>query len=417
MLKDRILPILFIISFIIGFFVGEDTLGGGKHDYLYHEKYFFKFFENFNETYRNFGVDLSNENVRNSPIFYIIFSFLLKFGFTIELLKYFNLIIIIPITIFFYKCIDIKYPKSTNQIKLLLVSILFLSPTIRTLLIWPYPFIWGFAFFIISIYFYLKFNEVTNNSEKFKLSIFNVFFLAISSYFTPNFAIFSMFYIYKFYLSFGFSKKIVNLIILNIVLALPAIFFLISKDFYLFKSDGVAVNTFTKFNIANKIVIITSFIFLFFLPLFPKISEYKYYIRNFFNSFRDLSFIVIFIFLNIYFYDFIDNAGGGIFYHLSKLLLDNSLILYLIFSISIFLFYILKIYNPNNIIIFIVLLMYNMQFSIYYKYFDPLLIFIFLFFLEFRQKNFVNLEIISIKYAIFYAIFLGLNIYKLYISY
>ena len=40
MLKDKISLILILISFIIGFIVGEDTLGGGKHDYLYHAKYF-----------------------------------------------------------------------------------------------------------------------------------------------------------------------------------------------------------------------------------------------------------------------------------------------------------------------------------------------------------------------------------------
>ena len=90
MTKNNIIPFLIFISFIIGFVLGEDTLGGGKHDYLYHEKYFLKFFQDFKETFHNFGTDLVNENVRNSPVFYIIFSQFLKIGISIENLKFVN---------------------------------------------------------------------------------------------------------------------------------------------------------------------------------------------------------------------------------------------------------------------------------------------------------------------------------------
>ena len=64
-----------LLSFIIGFIFGEDTLGGGKNDYLYHEKYFVNFYNDFFTTLKNYGMDQANENVRNSPFFYILFSF------------------------------------------------------------------------------------------------------------------------------------------------------------------------------------------------------------------------------------------------------------------------------------------------------------------------------------------------------
>jgi len=417
MTRDRIIPCLIFISFLFGFILGEDTLGGGWHDYIYHKKYFLKFYENFTETFNNWGMDLVNENVRNSPIFYIMHSQFLKVGLKVELIKYVNLAIIIPLVIFFYKCIDIKYQNIDKNIKIYLTSILFLSPTVRTLLIWPYPFIWGLTFFVISIYFYLKFERSGNDLDKFKYSIYNISLLALAAYFTPNFAVFSIYFFYKFYLEYKSSKKILGIIILNIFLAFPALSFLISRDFYLFNSMVMGVDVSTRFNIANKIIIISSFIFLFFLPLVPRFSELKNYFTKLNSSYLSIFFLSIFIFANIYFFDFIDNVGGGLFYHLSNIILNNSFILYFVFLISVFFFYVIGLYNFNNILIFIILIFYNMQFSIYYKYFDPLLVFVILFLLKFKEDNFINLKIASDRYVIFYTIFLGLSISKLYMNY
>ena len=68
------LPAILILSIILGKYLGEDTLGGAKRDYLYHVKYFENFYQNFTETFSNYGLDQLNENVRNSPLFYILFS-------------------------------------------------------------------------------------------------------------------------------------------------------------------------------------------------------------------------------------------------------------------------------------------------------------------------------------------------------
>ena len=67
MLKNKIFPLFVLLSFIIGFIFSEDTLGGGKNDYLYHEKYFANFYNDFFTTLKNYGMDQANENVRNSP--------------------------------------------------------------------------------------------------------------------------------------------------------------------------------------------------------------------------------------------------------------------------------------------------------------------------------------------------------------
>ena len=75
-------------------------------------------------------------------------------GISIDNLKYFNLFIIFPIILFFNKCLDLKYNNPNNKIKFLLISCIFLSPTVRSLINYPYPLIWAICFFLISIYFF-----------------------------------------------------------------------------------------------------------------------------------------------------------------------------------------------------------------------------------------------------------------------
>ena len=94
-----ILALLISISwFVISFILGEDSLGGALHDFRYHEKYFYNFSDNFSQTINEYG---RNSEVRNSPVFYILFSKLYSLGITIDNLKYFNFLIIFPILFFF----------------------------------------------------------------------------------------------------------------------------------------------------------------------------------------------------------------------------------------------------------------------------------------------------------------------------
>ena len=159
--------------------------------------------------------------------------------------------------------------------------------------------------------------------------------------------------------------------------------------------------------------------FLFFLP-YIKFKELIYKMSQNFkldNIFFILSF---FICINLYFYNFDlgpNNSGGGLFYHLSQLIFNNSLILFLIFIFCLYLFKHVELYNFNNILIFFILVFYNLQFTIYYKYFDPLIFFIFLFMIKFKKNENFNIKKISKKYYLLYLIFLSLNFSKQFLVY
>tara|TARA_B110000503_G_C7126923_1_gene405050 strand:+ start:670 stop:1929 length:1260 start_codon:yes stop_codon:yes gene_type:complete len=411
-----LLPIITLISLLLGIYLGEDTLGAGKEDYQYHIKYFLNFSESFYKTYNEFGLNQESSSVRNSPIFYMFFSLFLKLGISLENLKFINLLIIIPLFIFFFKCLEIKYSKINLETKLILSSILFLSPTIRTLLIWPYPLIWALCFFLISLYFFLIFEKTKNFNNKIKFAYLNLIFLTISAYFTPNFSLFSIFFFYRFFLFYKFKKQIFVIILINLILASPAIYFFISKDYYLFNSTVGSVDNYIKYNLSNKIIIISSMCFLFFLP-YIQIKKLLHKINKDFKINNTFFILLFFIFINLYFYNFDlgpSNSGGGIFYHLSKVLFNNSLILFLVFFFSIYLFKYINLYNFNNILLFFILVFYNLQFTIYYKYFDPLIFFIFLFMIKLNNFNIVK---VSKKYYLLYLIFLVLNFSKKFLVY
>ena len=325
-----IIIILGFASLMMSTYFGEDTLGGAKHDYLFHEKYIISFSENFFFTLSEFG---GNYEVRNSPIFFIYSSLFLKLGLDIRYLKYFNLIVIIPIIIFFLKCLELRFEKINFETKIFFISIIFISPTIRSLSAWPYPLIWAVCFFLISIFYFLKFKKASSQ-KKLKYSILNVIFLAISAYFTPNFAIFAIYYLFFFFRYFKLSLQSFLIIALNIILSFPGIYFVIINDFYLFKHEINNVKSdyslFDTLNFSNKIIIITSIFFFFFIP-FLNLNKIR---RKF--SIKNIWFLLLFILINIIFFSFPKGLGGGIFFHLSNLLFNGPELLFVIFAISIF---------------------------------------------------------------------------------
>ena len=110
---------------------------------------------------------------------------------------------------------------------LILIGLIFLSPTFRSLSIWPDSRLLGLTIFSLIIFFYLKFL----NSKKFNFAIYNVITCAVSSYLSPNFSVFSIFFLINFILHYGLlTKKIFIILILNILISLPAIYYIFILD-------------------------------------------------------------------------------------------------------------------------------------------------------------------------------------------
>lgn len=403
-----ILGTILFLSIIFSYIILEDTLGGAKHDFNFHEKFVILFAENFKSTFRDYGK--GELFARNSPVFYIILSFIYKIGIELDKVKYLNIISIPLLIYFFYSCLKIQFKNINNNLLIFLSFILLLSPTVRSLVIWPYPLLYGFIFFLLSIKFYLKF--ANEKKTKIKNALKNTFYLALASYITPNFCAFVVFFLYKFFLKFKISKNFFYIVIFNCLLATPAFIYYFINDFYFFDVTVREIDLNVKLNIFNKIVVILSLIFFYYIPFLNRVL-----IRNLINSLKELNkhyILILFFLVSVYFFDFPSgNFGGGIFYHLSQFIFANNILFFMIFFLAILLFNEAKLINFSNLLMFFCIIFYNLQVSIYHKYFDPLLLFVILFLISnnkiINKKHFIK---ITKKYYVLYIFFLGMSFYK-----
>ena len=276
-LKIIFIFLLFYISILIGFYLNEDSLGGAKGDFNYHFKISLAFSKNFFETFKGFGTQEASMGTRNSPVFWIIISQISKY-ISYETLRIINSFVSILICLYFFRCLKIRYKDTESFILALIACSIFLSPTIRSLSIWPYSLIWGLLFFVMSIFNYLKFQDTKTEMDKFKQSLITVFFIALSAYFYPAFGIFFFFYLVKFFFTFNLNQKFFLILIFSLILAIPFLYYIFSKDVIdAFEgAQGMSMNNFSTLNISNKIIIISTMIFFFIAPILNfKLISYK----------------------------------------------------------------------------------------------------------------------------------------------
>ena len=408
--KTNFLGGLFFISIIFSFIFLEDSLGGARHDFLFHEKFIILFAEDFKNTFNNYGQ--GELFARNSPIFYIFLSLLYKIGLSLDSIRFLNILSIPLLLYIFTDCLSFQFKNINKNLLILTSFIIFLSPTIRSLVVWPYPNLYGLILFLFSIKFFLSFNK--EKKGRLGEALKNILFLALASYITPNFSVFVIFFLYKFFFKLKNLSHFIFIVIFNLLLATPAIIYYFINDFYLFNVTVSGADLNLKLNIFNKIIIISTLVFFYFIPFIDNkiIKNTQNVLKNFYKEYV----LILFFFICVYFFNFpYGNFGGGIFFHFSQNFFENNFLLFSVFALSLILFKSAKLINLSNIILFSCLVFYNMQVSIYHKYFDPLLLFVFLFLLnrnEIKSQK-IYLELIK-KYYFLYIFFLGISFYKVY---
>jgi len=219
---------------------------------------------------------------------------------------------------------------------------------------------------------------------------------------------FLFFFFFKYLQKYKLTSKIYLLFLFNVILATPALLFLIKKNLYFFDYEVTNISFLEKINIANKIVIISSIIFFHLLPFFLN-SLKKILITR-----KEILILIIIYFFSILFFNFPKqyNAGGGIIFHLSNLLTNSSFLLFVFFFFALIYLNQLTRKISFNYLLILLLIPYNLQFTIYHKYFDSVIFIIFmLLFTNQINKNYFKYENILYLY-IFQLIFLVLSLNK-----
>ena len=360
-----------ILSIYFGFFLGENITLGPKLDFEHALAGANHFGKDFINTFLNFDTALDEVGAatRISPIYLIIILFLNKILISVDLVRFFLMNIIMLNQLFFYKSLKLIFKENVDKKYLLILScILYLSPSFRSNAIWPESAMLGLLFFLISIYFYLKFKS----HRKIKYSFLNILFLAIASYIRPSFCLFGIFFYYEFFMYFlknkNFLKNIFYITVLNFFLAFPAFYYVFILDVFFIDEGGLSMNYF------NKIPIIASIVFFHMMP----ILIYKKFNLNL-NYKYDLGlFLIITLSLTLIIKNFnydINLSGGGIILHASNYLLGNNILLFIFYPVSMYFLIKASIFkNYNNLILILILLMMTPQYHIFHKYYDPLII-------------------------------------------
>ena len=406
------LLIFLYISVLLGFILSENSSGGAFLDYVNQKQITGFFANNFLFTFLNYD----DYTTRHSPVLLIALSFFERVQLDDYLIRliYFHICLILPISFFYI--LKLKFKDQQLEIKylLILVGLIFLSPIFRSLSIWPDSRLIGLTFFTTSILFFLKFIE----KKKTSFIFLNIIFYTISSYFSPNFAVFSIYFVYKYFRFLGISSlKFYIIIIFNLLLAFPALYYVLILDINFFnKSAAIGLggsNNIFFTNIFNQILIIPSIIFFYFLPFYStkilgikKLINYKNFIIT----------LIIFI-LSLFYFDYKpEYSGGGIIFKLSDYFFSNNILFFIFSFISIM--FVLGIISDkiDNLLILFLLFISNPQITIYHKYYDPLLIVMFfsLFMLNVRLEYLKNFKKVLILYLYFFG-FLLANILKSYI--
>lgn len=377
----KFLFISFYISLFIGFYFNEDSSGSGG------------FIADFNNTW-GYIIALQNkffvfpsEWVLHTPLHFLIISKfypLFESKYSLRLF-YCSLCFLIPLI--FYKTLRIKFSTVNKNLLLIFSCSIFLLPAFRSGAIWANDHITASFFFLVSLYYFVKWEK----KKDIRLIYLQSFFLALAVYTRQYYATIFFYYFFVYYknLNFKFFFFISSFVFL---LSLPG--------FFLVYYDPILLSTTFDSNLSNTILVSSSILSFYLLPFyFFKIlkDKEKIFFKREFYMMLIFSFIFIIILFNFYNYNY--KTGGGFFIKLSYLIFNNAYF-FLLTSISgmLILLSLIREDKSNTILVTIMLLGFP-AYMIFQKYYEPMFLFI-LFFLI--KTNLINNFFTSYKNVILY---------------
>ena len=397
--KEIVILFFLYLTLVISFFLGENSTGGAFTDYARQKAIVNRFSNNFFESLLNYD----KFSTRHSPVLIIFLSIFEKFSFSDLIIRFIHLHLCLFLPFYFYKCLRIKFKFIDKKILFILTGLIFLSPTFRSLSIWPDSRILGLTLFTIGIFYFLKFEK----EKKINFALKNVFLVALSAYISPNFSIFSLLFFLKYALYYNFfSRPTLLIIITNLILSIPAIYYVFILDIDFFLKSAVAEINWDQNeniifnNIFNDLIITFSFLFFYIFPFLSlKIINLQRTI-----TFTNFIYSSTIFFICAYFFDYnYLYGGGGIIFKVSNFLFNNNYLFYFFSYLSIIICLPLLFKNKFNILIFLIIILNNPQYTLYHKYFDPFLLITFFTIFYFN----INLKKIILKnnYFLIYMYF------------
>ena len=387
---------LLYLSMYIGFFYNEDFALGTIKDYLVHIHAANLMDQDIVGTFRDYD-NLEGGAIPHSPIYILYFMFMQNsLGDTLSRLINMHFILLMPY--FTYLSLKLRFNLKKNTLIGLLPTIFFISPYFRAGALWIDDNVIGLTFLTISFYFYLSLIKNKNLS----IIFLHVLFLALAAYFRPIYSIFGIYFFVNFYLSLGLKKKFFYYVIFNIILSTPAIYFI-----FIIKQNEWFSPWFFRTNNTTILSLSLSVIFFYSIPfILSNLNKLKLIIIEKKIIFFSIIYL-IFLLLN---FKFSLPYSGGIFYKISDLIFSNNYFFYFVSFLSFYFFLIIfKNFTSKknfflDLILFILLILMEIDGIIYHEAYDPLF-YILSFLLLKNTLYFETIKSISIKSLSYFYIF------------
>ena len=398
---NLVLYFVLSITLLVGYFLGEDSSGSGGFPLDFNSTWpILKLIKN--GEYINFS-----EYTIHFPLhYYILYLFNLIFENKETVRLLFTMISLITPYLFFL-ILKEKF-SSIDLNKLFFFSqIIFLLPSFRSGAIWANTQLTALIFFIISIFYFLKWENQRSNLID-KNLILQCFFLSLAVYSRQLYAVVFIYILYIYFLRLDFKEFIKSSIII-FVFSLPGIFLVLSVP--------RTLSLTFDFNLANSLIVNTSIISFYLIPLYFVVG------LNYLGDFKKsnitkghyaiilLSFSLVLFSSTIFNYN--PSLGGGFFIKLSIIVFNNLYFFYVTSFIGIILIMLIFKENKNTLILFLLLIFGFSSYQIFQKYFEPMLIILLFSIIEFSQiklifKNYKNIILFQ-SYFIIYLILAIIN--------
>ena len=404
-LKNKlVIYFIFYLTFILSFFLGENSSGGSHYDSTLTQAYQ----EQIAESIQN-GISYFIENqMPHSPIFYIIKPSLENFLNKLSSdLIFLTLSFFIPVI--FYSILKKQFRGSNKNLLFAISLVLFFSPYLRSSAVWVTNDNLALLFFVLSLSKFLTYIKKKNNNLK---DVFlSFFYLIIATYIRQYYLIIAI--IYAVFLFREISIKFMfYIIIFNFFLLIPGILYTYN---YLQFNAGYIISFAKPDFIFTPLVFFTMYLFY----MSPFFFSYENYLKmkESYNERKIYFLILTFVFvLTFFYYELpLKEYGGGIIYKISQLIDSKFFFIFLSYVGSVLILFSINLSFKNILILFLFCFMFPSS-TLYQKYYDPLMIII-IFGMIHSNLIFDNINLRKINLGLVFAYFsiflISANIYYL----
>ena len=436
-LKDnyKILSFLLILlstsSFFLGFYLDENSAGGGSYvgDWVFAWSNLQSFLNNdiFTAIKITSGVNIEEYGSNRPPLLYMLHKLFNPFAESEIGYRRSVFIISLAIPILFYFCLKQKFKKENNLTLLLIASTVFLSPYYRTSAYWGLEENYGFIVLLLTFLFlnYFLSNDDQDGYKIYFQLLLLTFFSSLCIYFDQKLVVIPIIC----FLTIIKSKKLIKFKILSflfyLILSLPFIYLMILWG-------GIFPSALTENRrLGNQLYLdhigyVSTIIAFYLLPLLLfKGENIINLIKNFFlkkNNYYLISLFFIYLFYLVVSNDFsqqdfknIHSVVGKGFLHKSSIILFENYLIWKIFTFfSFFVSWLIIIIFVDRNFKDSLILLYFFIFSIFatpilQEYFDPLVFL--MVFTFFNSKLFINYKNSIILFLYFSILLISSNVY------